>query len=75
MNGPLSNAAEDFPALFTTTPEPPMAPGKVRIAIRLDEDLGGLFRRHRRPVGRQGRLPNYVEGRIIREEMGRNSAA
>src|SRR6266852_4027777 len=73
--------------------EPRPEPGKVRITIRLDEDLvdyfGALADRSGGKVGYQtlinSALREYVEGktpkweetlrRIIREEMGRNSAA
>jgi uncharacterized protein (DUF4415 family) len=73
--------------------EPPMEPGKVRITIRLDEDLvdyfGAIADRSGGKAGYQtlinSALREYVEGktpkwedalrRIIREEMGRNSAA
>jgi uncharacterized protein (DUF4415 family) len=74
-------------------PEPPMEPGKVRITIRLDEDLvdyfGAIADRSGGKAGYQtlinSALREYVEGktpkweealrRIIREEIGRNSAA
>jgi uncharacterized protein (DUF4415 family) len=73
--------------------EPPSEPGKVRITIRLDEDLidyfGMIADRSGGKVGYQtlinSALREYVEGktpkweetlrRVIREEMGRNSAA
>ena len=73
--------------------EPPLEPGKVRITIRLDEDLvdyfGAIADRSGGKAGYQtlinSALREYVEGktpkwedalrRIIREEMGRNSAA
>jgi uncharacterized protein (DUF4415 family) len=73
--------------------EPPLEPGKVRITIRLDEDLvdyfGALADRTGGKVGYQtlinSALREYVEGktpkweealrRIIREEIGKSSAA
>lgn len=73
--------------------EPPMEPGKVRITIRLDEDLvdyfGALADRSGGKAGYQtlinSALREYVEGktpkweetlrRVIREEVGRISAA
>ena len=73
--------------------EPPVDPGKVRITIRLDEDLiehfGAIADRSGGKTGYQtlinSALREYVEGktpkweealrRIIREEIGRNSAA
>ncbi|MGI8988560.1 MAG: BrnA antitoxin family protein [Bryobacteraceae bacterium] len=73
--------------------EPRPEPGKVRIAIRLDEDIvdyfGAIADRSGGKAGYQtlinSALREYVEGktprweetfrRIIREEMGRNSAA
>ncbi len=73
-------------------PEPAPEPGKVRITIRLDEDLvdyfGAIADRSGGKIDSQtsinSALREYVEGktprweetlrRIIREEMGRNSA-
>jgi uncharacterized protein (DUF4415 family) len=74
-------------------PEPAPEPGKVRITIRLDEDLvdyfGAAADRSGGKIDAQtlinSALREYVEGRnprweetlrrIIREEMGRNTAA